>query len=69
MFVAAAAGVFTDNPGSTVSVNVFVAVLPLESVTATCTVYGLPELDVGVQLNDAAVPPHPAGRPDQVYDV
>jgi len=52
-----------------VSVNVFVTALPLESVTITCTVYGLPELEVGVQLNDAVEPLHPAGKPDQTYDV
>jgi len=56
-----------ESKGSTVSVNVFVTALPLESVTTTCTVYGLPELELGVQLNDANELLHPAGRPDQEY--
>jgi hypothetical protein len=59
-----AVGALTVSAALTVSVKVPVAVLPLESVTITCTVYGLPELDVGVQLKDAAVLLHPAGKPD-----
>ena len=43
--------------------NNAVAALLFPSVTVRVTVYGLPERAVGVQLNDAAVLLHPAGRP------
>jgi hypothetical protein len=48
-------------------VNDAVALFPFPSVTVRVTVYGLPECDVGVQLNDAAVLLHPAGSPPQAY--
>ena len=54
---------------STVRAKVFVMVLPFESVTATCTVYGVPELEAGVQLNEAVDPLQPEGRPDHEYAV
>jgi hypothetical protein len=41
----------------------------LESVTTTCTRYGLAELEAGVQLNEAVDPLHPGGRPDHTYEV
>jgi hypothetical protein len=52
------------NAGSTVNVNDSVTVFPLPSVTVNVTVYGLPEFELGVQLNNAAVLLHPAGSPD-----
>jgi hypothetical protein len=62
-------GMGTTSAGSTASVNVFDTVLPLVSVTVTCTVYGLLELEAGEQLKDATELPHPAGRPDHAYEV
>jgi len=56
-----------DNAGSTVKANDAVAVFPFPSVTVRVTVYGLPECDVGLQLNDAAVLLHPAGSPVHAY--
>lgn len=58
-----------ERTGSTVSEKVFATAPPLESVTITCTVYGLAELDVGVQMNDAAAPLQPGGSPDHKYEV
>jgi hypothetical protein len=53
----------TVGSGSTVKVNDAVAWPPFESVTVRRTVYGLPEPDDGVQLNDGRVLLHPAGSP------
>jgi hypothetical protein len=58
-----------DSEATTVSVKCPVTELPLESVTVTLTVYGLPELPIGVQLKEAAELLHPGGRPDQEYEV
>ncbi|MDG7015924.1 MAG: hypothetical protein JRM82_00945 [Nitrososphaerota archaeon] len=48
--------------------NVLVTVLPFVSVNTTCTVYGLPESEVGAQLNEALEPLHPDGRPDHANE-